>query len=919
MVFKKQVFSKYLVLSLGVAGCVILLSLFPFYESIELKLLDLRFKIRGPVEARKDIATIDIDSQALQTEGRFQDWTRDKHGRLIQFAHEQDVAMLAFDIYFPEPSTPYIPIEVLTEIDTNYINGITLRSFVKDNDNIMRKAMLSAKNVYLAQSFKTIDEDEHHEIKKRSDRKEHALELLKPFSKRLATDNENTLYSFYDIEPPIDEFISAAKGVGYAQAKVDDDGTIRRYPLLGVYDDRLFPSIVLLMICDYFDVSFKDIQVIPGEAVIVPKTDGNNLYIPISKEGFMMVNWVGDWTDDFVHYPYNLVMEYSNLEQTNSILDAIKTLLYQRPGLISAPQEIIKLLVQEGYDNFTVAKNTITKVIQGKRVEEAIEKNPDWDGYEFFTSQGLPENRIIKGMVSFYEQIKTNNQIEMVLRNNENISYDSLLIFLSLEDKSTLEWNFRIIQNYLISEGNTDALHPLYFYPPKTRFTHGGKLIAPYEFKNKILFYGLTAAGTHDLNPMPFNSRYPMIGLHANAMNTILTGNFIQRSPRLLEIIVILAVGFLVSLVVSMLRPLVGGGVTAAMWGIMAVVNISMFSNKGFWMDFLGPSLVFLFSYLGLTIYNFMMEEKDKKFLHNTFKAYLSPELIDQMVEEETMPELGGEEGFRTAFFTDIQNFSTIAETLGNPTKLVELLNEYLTAMTDILLDHKGTLDKYEGDAIIAIFGAPVPLEDHVEKACFAALAMQSSLRKLREKWISEGDKWPDIVKTMQMRIGINSGLIVTGNMGSKTRMNYTMIGDAVNIAARLESIGKQYGIFTSVSGETINHVDNGKLQTRLVDRIRVVGKKEAVELHELLSPDPGKDKAIADLQSIFQEAYNLYNNRQWKQANSLFYQAEELEIHRDTFTEKITPSQVLIKRCDSLIKNPPGSKWDGIETATSK
>ena len=215
--------------------------------------------------------------------------------------------------------------------------------------------------------------------------------------------------------------------------------------------------------------------------------------------------------------------------------------------------------------------------------------------------------------------------------------------------------------------------------------------------------------------------------------------------------------------------------------------------------------------------------EKDKRFLKDTFGTYISPELIEQMVEKKEEPKLGGDEKVHTAFFTDIESFSSFSEQMPAK-KLVELLNVYLTEMTTILLNCKGTLDKYRGDAIVAFFGAPMPVKDHEFWACKAALDMQKKLIELRKNWVLEENRWPKNVHNMQNRIGIHTGLMVTGNMGSKQRMNYTMMGDTVNLAARLESSCKQYGIYTQISDNTYNAIKN-KIVCREIDRVAVLGK----------------------------------------------------------------------------------------------
>tara|TARA_B100000683_G_C12441594_1_gene536346 strand:- start:589 stop:1458 length:870 start_codon:yes stop_codon:yes gene_type:complete len=289
------------------------------------------------------------------------------------------------------------------------------------------------------------------------------------------------------------------------------------------------------------------------------------------------------------------------------------------------------------------------------------------------------------------------------------------------------------------------------------------------------------------------------------------------------------------------------------------------------------------------------------------------------MYESGEPPKLGGDCGIITAYFTDIQGFSSFSEKL-SATELVELLNEYLSAMTDILLEEGGTLDKYEGDAIIAFFGAPMPLEDHAVRSCRVALGMQNALLDLRKKWVSEGDKWPQIVHDMRMRIGINSGEIVTGNMGSAMRMNYTMMGDSVNLAARLEEAAKQYGIFTQVSMFTKDMLED-KFVMRELDTMRVVGKKEPVTTYDLLGEVGKTEEDLLTLQSLFHEALDLYRNQKWDEAIEGFNKSLEYENKRfpDLEGKKTNPSLIYIDRCNQFKENPPPEDWDGVFTLTSK
>ena len=236
--------------------------------------------------------------------------------------------------------------------------------------------------------------------------------------------------------------------------------------------------------------------------------------------------------------------------------------------------------------------------------------------------------------------------------------------------------------------------------------------------------------------------------------------------------------------------------------------------------------------------------------------------------------------------------------------------------MTTILLENKGTLDKYIGDAIVAFFGAPVPVENHELYACQAALEMQDGLEKLRRRWKSEGDQWPEIVHNMQNRIGIHTGTMVTGNMGSEQRMNYTMMGDTVNLAARLESSCKQYGVYTQISESTYSAVKDD-VTVRELDRIVVLGRKEPVTTYELVSLKGKETESMKELLQGFGEAIQLYRGMEWDKAKKLFQSLEKHEtMHHGRSTN---PCRVYIQRCDAYKKSPPQEPWDGVTVLTSK
>ena len=488
-------------------------------------------------------------------------------------------------------------------------------------------------------------------------------------------------------------------------------------------------------------------------------------------------------------------------------------------------------------------------------------------------------------------------------------------------------------------------------------------------FYNKIVILGVSVEVLHDVKSTPFynymdlSQLTPGMETHANAIQTVLHNNFFTvyggKTTRYLadgsgypfeNILLISAMCFFAFFILTKTNtnPILAGLIIFSQGLIYYSVSMGLFANDYFWfwkstisnflpdfihsyfykslqvnlppsgqsfiMPIIAPITGLVLTYSSNIIFQFLHEQQDKKFLRDTFGTYISPEVLDKMYEEKQAPTLGGIEGHHTAFFSDIQNFSTFSEVL-EPEKMVAIMNEYLTVMSKIILDHEGTLDKYIGDAIVAFYGAPVNVENHEKKSCFTALAMQDALNDLRIKWKKEND-WPDIVYSMQHRIGLNCGKMVTGNMGSEMRMNYTMMGDTVNLAARLESSAKHYGVYNFV-GENIYEATKDDFIFRFLDFVRVKGKNIPVKVYELVSHKDNISHENVALVKLFEDGLDLYYQQDWSNALSRFEEAEKIENH---FTSRnTTPSNIYIKRCLKFKENPPGKDWDGVWSMTSK
>jgi len=441
-------------------------------------------------------------------------------------------------------------------------------------------------------------------------------------------------------------------------------------------------------------------------------------------------------------------------------------------------------------------------------------------------------------------------------------------------------------------------------------------MLPPNYWQDKVALVGTSLAGLFDLRNTPVQETFPGVEIHANVINSILKNEFVKRTDQGQNFLSILLLAILVGVISGYpKKPFWGFAVLAAGALCWMVFTYSQFMSGRIMWEVVRPTLSMALAQLGVFSYTFLVMDKDKRFLKNTFGTYISPKLIEQMIENKKEPKLGGSEEIHTAFFTDIQSFSAFSEEM-TATDLVDLLNSYLTDMTTILLENQGTLDKYIGDAIVAFFGAPMPVKNHEYWACKTALEMQAQLKILRQRWESEGDRWPERVYDMQNRIGIHTGSMVTGNMGSTQRMNYTMMGDTVNLTARLEASAKQYGVYIQISEDTYNAVKD-RMTVRELDKVIVIGRSVPVQTYELIAEKGQELELYRELLPRFHNALELYKKQEWDLATTAFETVEKLE---DMFPgRKTNPSRVYIDRCAHLKQNPPGNDWDGVWTLTSK
>lgn len=443
-------------------------------------------------------------------------------------------------------------------------------------------------------------------------------------------------------------------------------------------------------------------------------------------------------------------------------------------------------------------------------------------------------------------------------------------------------------------------------------------------FKDKIAIIGATMPALKDFYKTPMLKEEinslgekeellrPGYEIHAHAIQTILDGNYISRQKAIPVLLLMAGFSLILVLINRFFGPVWGGTSMFVMMGGYTFIVIQTFLNSNLFLNLTAILLSLFVAQVGTIAYQYFIEQKEKRRIQGMFSSYVSPALVEQMIESGTDPELGGEETYMTAFFSDIESFSTFSEQM-SPSQLVTLINEYLTSMTNILTDKGGTLDKYIGDAIVAFFGAPLPFEDHALRACVSSQLMQKELLHLREKWKKDG--WPDIVSEMKNRMGMNTGEMITGNMGSENRFNYTMMGDNVNLAARCESGAKAFGVYTMITEATKTEAEKygDDCVFRYLDKIIVKGRTQPVKMFEVADLRSEASQQLFDCIGLYEQGMEAYLTQNWDEAAKLFSKSLELEVH------DVNPSKMLLDRAKELKKNPPGDLWDGVFVMKSK
>lgn len=452
---------------------------------------------------------------------------------------------------------------------------------------------------------------------------------------------------------------------------------------------------------------------------------------------------------------------------------------------------------------------------------------------------------------------------------------------------------------------NSEYYHYInYIGPPGTypRYSFSDVIagrVGAAELKGKVVLVGATSLGIYDMRVTPFSNNSPGVEVHANAIDAMARGAFMKRSgvESLIDLAAIVVLGALAATITLYLSySLSLTLITALFFGYFGCAYVLFL--QGMWISVVYPELSLALSFFTTVYLRFALLDRKAREVKEMFSSYVSKHVVDRLIKDPSQARVGGDSRVLTILFSDVENYTGFSEKLP-PQEVLRILNEYLAEMTNLVMEHEGTLDKFIGDGIMVFWGAPLPQENHAELAVDCALRMRSKMDELRSRWQDAGQA------PLALRIGINTGEVIVGNIGvTGKKMEYTAIGDNVNLASRLESINKLYGTRLLISEATRSLLPQGKYHLRQVDAARLKGKDKATELYEVAVEE-------SPVFAPYEEALEHFRQRRFAEAKAIF--TDLVERYNDP------PSRLFLTRCAEYIVSPPPREWDGVFTALRK
>ncbi|MCL2443753.1 MAG: adenylate/guanylate cyclase domain-containing protein [Treponema sp.] len=893
--------------------------------ALEDRLYDLFLSFRVNRERVNDIVFLDVDDSAIQVYGLFP-WPRSIMADGLLRLKEYGARAVIFDIEYidrgPEGvDSLYLEHGLGSDFERSFsdINSFTqqiLAAFeagrirsgdISDNAERLSNFITSEKislynkaqsiardnDIYLAQAmalngnaWATVNLWSSVLEGEQADRREVAEKLLSYPVK--AAPNAFTGTDGVDILPVLPVFANAAKGAGYTNVVIDDDGVRRRVYLTQQMFDHWYLQLAFAPLIDYLgrpEIILEKRKMIIKQAKM-PDGRVKDITIPLDKRGRMLLDWPK--TDFARTYNHVSFTEFSFLDEYEIEIEKYCRALSETDiNLFARFEHIIEPQDSEGSSISLFSIPVILGELAGlfdavyDTRQYAMENTCD-DSFNNFVNYRNMAFNILRELFAEKPAAKILTIGQMLCEENPDIAD-------MIEDEAEyIASLLYAIEGYLnlhaeINESNKEALH------------------------DKFIIIGWVSTGTTDYGANPFFGKYINVGTHGVVLDTILSESFIIPIDSIwliLFMIVFIPLFFILSArLAPVLRASSGLGATI----VFFFITIILFRYFGIFWGPLGTVLAMITAIIIREIIYYASSEKEKKFIRTAFSTYVSSDIVKEIIADPSRLQLGGSKRYMTALFTDVKGFSSISEALGDPAKLVSLLNKYLSAMSDVVLEEKGTIDKYVGDAIVAFFGAPLDLPDHALRACVSAIKMRKIEQDINRE-IIEQNLSPT---TLHTRVGVNTGFMVAGNMGTANKMNYTIMGNAVNLAARLEGVNKQYGTWILASEDSVRETGDTLLYRKL-DRVRVVGILEPVRLCELLDMAETASEIDKKLVLAFHEALDCFEKRQWKQAAEGFNEALVIKADDD-------PSKMFLERCEKFVAAPPKETWDGVYNLTTK
>ncbi len=902
---KSRTFFLILVIVASVFAGVSGLKALGLFEKFEYKFYDILLSFKKTPEERKEILLIDIDDLALDQMGNWP-WTRDKIADSLLYMRELGAKTAVFDIEYLSPSQESVDFNLYQKMLNNgSASKEDIKNLFIDNDDYFARTLQFFGNSYLTVNSGNLainyDEKELSYAKKRFlfEAEDDKNQLVKKHSSK----------SYSEFSPAMFSFISRAKGAGFTNVTIDSDGTRRRIPLFIKYDDGVLAQLSLAPLLkilnpekiriakNHIILENCENEVLTGkekEPAETSKRTKQTIKIPIGKDGTMLINWlkkpfaatkiitnedgtteeiIDDEKTSFTHCSVFYLWNLSELEK--AIISGLDSLRNSIPPAKTADTTFASLTSEllKNYDEITEYKNYILSAMNGFNENgKAVGGNIEDETFsEYFSLR----QTFFENLTDFANSDIFANEINSLAANN----FQAKIISLATDFCNNLE-------TYI-----------LYFAEMQKMFS------------GKFCIIGNTGSGTTDLGSTPFQNSYPNVGTHANVYNTIMTQDFIKPINWVWAAIVSAILALVAFGTHKKQKVIIQSIFGIALLAVIIIVPILLMYFAGIYIPLTSPILISILSYIIIMAFSFRSSEKDKKFITGAFSQCLSKDVVNEIIKDPSKLVLGGKNYKMTALFTDIEKFSGFSELL-SAEELVSLLNYYLTKMSEIIIAEHGTVDKYEGDAIVAFVGAPIPMDDHACRACTAALKMKKAETLINKEIykIAENSECPaDIPETLFSafkimvnhnrriftRIGLNSGEIVAGFMGSDNKKNYTVMGNNVNLASRLEGVNKQYstgGIL--ISAATKNDLDE-RFIVRSLDRVQVVNVKTPIRLYELLEFKSEASEEFLNYVENWEIAINLFEKSDYEKS---------LEIFK-TLSEK-NPNDRVCKYYISLLEN---------------